>query len=110
VVGYNWQWYRVPRYLFTVVDGRLAARPVDQRAPGHPAGVRRFPGSVRLFGMTTAVCRLSGSFAARAMARAYLELIRNTPLLVQLFFIYFRFFAHGGDEPVCIGGPGTQPV
>jgi polar amino acid transport system permease protein len=44
-----------------------------------------------LFGLTTAVCRLSGSFTARAMARAYLELIRNTPLLVQLFFIYFVF-------------------
>jgi polar amino acid transport system permease protein len=26
---------------------------------------------------------------ARMIARAYLELIRNTPLLVQLFFIYF---------------------
>ena len=26
---------------------------------------------------------------ARTLARVYLELIRNTPLLVQLFFIYF---------------------
>jgi polar amino acid transport system permease protein len=26
---------------------------------------------------------------ARALARGYIELIRNTPLLVQLFFIYF---------------------
>jgi polar amino acid transport system permease protein len=44
-----------------------------------------------LMGLITAVCRLSGSFAARAIARAYLELIRNTPLLVQLFLIYFVF-------------------
>jgi polar amino acid transport system permease protein len=33
--------------------------------------------------------RLSHSFTARALARGYLELIRNTPLLIQLFFIYF---------------------
>ncbi|HSO21247.1 MAG TPA: amino acid ABC transporter permease, partial [Desulfosarcina sp.] len=32
-----------------------------------------------------------GSFAARAVARIYLESVRNTPLLVQLFFIYFVF-------------------
>jgi polar amino acid transport system permease protein len=40
-------------------------------------------------GLLTALMRLSNSFAARSVARAYLELIRNTPLLVQLFFIYF---------------------
>jgi polar amino acid transport system permease protein len=33
--------------------------------------------------------RLSSSFSARALARAYLELIRNTPLLIQLFLLYF---------------------
>ena len=33
--------------------------------------------------------RLSRSFLARILARGYLEIIRNTPLLVQLFFIYF---------------------
>ena len=42
------------------------------------------------------------SFLARIVARGYLELIRNTPLLVQIFFLYFvlapifgfsRFFA-----------------
>jgi polar amino acid transport system permease protein len=33
--------------------------------------------------------RLSDSLVARFVARAYLEIVRNTPLLVQLFFIYF---------------------
>jgi len=41
------------------------------------------------FGLITSLCRLSDSYLARMIARAYLELIRNTPLLVQLFFIYF---------------------
>ena len=37
----------------------------------------------------TALLRMSDSFVGRTVARGYLELIRNTPLLVQLFFIYF---------------------
>ena len=41
------------------------------------------------FGLVTALMRLSDSVLARLLARLYLELIRNTPLLVQLFFIYF---------------------
>jgi len=40
-------------------------------------------------GLTTALFRLSASFTARALARSYLELIRNTPLLIQIFFVYF---------------------
>jgi polar amino acid transport system permease protein len=53
-------------------------------------------------GLVTALLRLSNSFLARIVARGYLELIRNTPLLVQIFFLYFvlapifgfsRFFA-----------------
>jgi polar amino acid transport system permease protein len=32
---------------------------------------------------------MSKSFLATTLARGYLEIIRNTPLLVQLFFIYF---------------------
>jgi len=41
------------------------------------------------FGLVTAIFRLSDSLAARAVAWSYLEIIRNTPLLIQLFFIYF---------------------
>jgi polar amino acid transport system permease protein len=40
-------------------------------------------------GLLTAILRLSDSVVARLFSRGYLELIRNTPLLVQLFFIYF---------------------
>ena len=42
-----------------------------------------------VLGLVTALLRLSNSFLARILARGYLELIRNTPLLVQIFFIYF---------------------
>ena len=40
-------------------------------------------------GLSTALLRLSSSWAGRALARCYLEAIRNTPLLIQIFFTYF---------------------
>ncbi len=42
-----------------------------------------------LIGLTTTLLRLSNSFAGRFLATVYLESIRNTPLLVQLFIFYF---------------------
>jgi polar amino acid transport system permease protein len=88
-LGYNWQWYRVPRYLFTFENGTFTAGPLIQglivtfQISGLSLILSFF------FGLTTALFRLSDSFMARLLARTYLELIRNTPLLVQLFFIYF---------------------
>ncbi|MGO9146973.1 MAG: amino acid ABC transporter permease [Desulfomonilia bacterium] len=88
-LGYNWQWYRVPRYLFTKTDAGLIAGPllkglmVTFRITGVSL-VMAFA-----IGLVTVLMRLSSSFSARALARAYLELIRNTPLLIQLFLLYF---------------------
>jgi polar amino acid transport system permease protein len=90
-LGYNWQWYRVPKYLYTFTDGHFLAGPLLK---GLAVTIKVSAVSLllsSLFGLITAICRLSGSFAARALARTYLEVIRNTPLLVQLFFIYFVF-------------------
>ena len=88
-LGYNWQWYRVPQYLLTYEDGSWLAGPLIQglMVTFEITGV----GLVLAFsfGLFTSLCRLSDSYLARMIARAYLELIRNTPLLVQLFFIYF---------------------
>lgn len=42
-----------------------------------------------LVGLVTALMRLSNSAGARFVARLYLESTRNTPLLVQLYFVYF---------------------
>jgi polar amino acid transport system permease protein len=40
-------------------------------------------------GLATALMRMSSSLVARGAARGYMELIRNSPLLIQIFFIYF---------------------
>lgn len=88
-LGYNWQWYRVPQYVITTIDNQVIAGPLIQ---GLQITIRITAISLLLafvFGLTSALMRLSHSFLARSIARTYLEIIRNTPLLVQLFFIYF---------------------
>lgn len=42
-----------------------------------------------LIGMLLAVCRISKNRPVRFLATAYVEFIRGTPLLVQLFIIYY---------------------
>jgi polar amino acid transport system permease protein len=88
-LGYPWQWYRVPRFLFTTDAGGWTAGPLLQ---GLLVTLRISVLSLLCMlalGLTTALLRLSASFTARALARVYLEIIRNTPLLIQIFFVYF---------------------
>ena len=88
-LGYHWQWYRIPRYLLFYDNNAWHLGPLLQGLV-----VTLQISSVSLFvalaiGLLTALFRLSDSVMARAAARFYLEIIRNTPLLIQLFFIYF---------------------
>lgn len=50
--------------------------------------VLSFAGSL-LIGVLVALLRLSPVFAIRSIGRVYVEVIRNTPALVQLYFAYF---------------------
>jgi general L-amino acid transport system permease protein len=45
-----------------------------------------------ILGIITAVARLSTNWLVSKIASVYIEIIRNVPLLVQLFFWYFGFF------------------
>ena len=45
-----------------------------------------------ILGVIVGVARLSPNWLVRRIASGYVELIRNTPLLVQLFIIYFAVF------------------
>jgi polar amino acid transport system permease protein len=88
-LDYNWQWYRVGRYLIDSTNGALTAGPL---LIGLTITLKITALSLVLssmIGLGAALCRMSSLFSARLVARCYLELIRNTPLLVQLFFIYF---------------------
>jgi polar amino acid transport system permease protein len=88
-LGYHWQWYRLPRYLVSSSGSGWAFGPLIEGL-----GVTFQIAAVSLvsafaIGLLAALMRLSNCLTARWAARVYLELIRNTPLLVQLFFIYF---------------------
>ncbi|KIX11142.1 amino acid ABC transporter permease [Dethiosulfatarculus sandiegensis] len=88
-LGYNWQWYRVPQYLYSLDAGGFVAGPLLE---GLWVTLKITFFSFFLaffFGLTTALFRLSDSWAARGLARFYLETIRNSPLLIQIFFMYF---------------------
>ncbi|NIS82261.1 MAG: ABC transporter permease subunit [Anaerolineales bacterium] len=42
-----------------------------------------------LLGLVAGIARLSDNWLVNRIASVYIEIIRNTPLLVQLFFLYF---------------------
>ena len=91
--GYFWQWYRVERVFFTGIA------PDGTRSLWSGPLVRGFFMTLRIgavsmcaalvIALAATSMRLGGGPVARALAIAYVELIRNTPLLVQILFIYF---------------------
>jgi len=88
-LGYNWHWQSIPGYLFTWSDGHLQIGPITQ---GLIITLKITFFSLLLsafIGFTVALLRLSSSLIGRWLAMFYLETIRNTPLLVQIFFLYF---------------------
>jgi polar amino acid transport system permease protein len=88
-LGYNWQWYQIPQYIFTHDKNGYVAGPLwDGLMVTFRISVISLALSF-MIGLGTALFRLSHSFVAQTIARIYLETIRNTPLLIQLFFIYF---------------------
>lgn len=84
-VRYDWQWYRVKRYLFTAAEGRFTFGPLLRGL-----GVTLWISLISLLfsfliGTLTLLARLSEGIVAPVIARLYVSLIRNTPLLIQLF-------------------------
>jgi polar amino acid transport system permease protein len=88
-VRYNWQWYRVSRYLFDPERGFPFPGTLI-RGLGLTIRISFFSLLLALFlGVTTAFMKLSEGKVAPFLATLYVEAVRNTPLLIQLFFIYF---------------------
>ena len=87
--GYHWEWYRIPRYLFRTIDGEIYLGPLMQ---GLVVTLKITFWSFLLMvalGLTTAILSMSESVIGRLVALVYVESIRNTPLLIQLFIFYF---------------------
>ena len=88
-MGYDWQWAKVPRLLYRFVDGELVWGPLMKGlfVTLDIAWIAMLLTIV--IGLATAMLRLSQSIVGRAIARVYIEVIRNTPLLVQILIFYF---------------------
>ena len=88
-LGYNWQWFQIPHFIFSFKNDQFIAGPLLR---GFITTVQ-ITGISLLFaviaGLVTALLRVSKSFSGKILAFFYIEIIRNTPLLIQLFFIYF---------------------
>ena len=90
-MGYNWQWQRIPDYLFFYEDGQWwPAELIDGLLVTLKISLLSLLATL-LIGLSTALLRLSQSIVGRLLSRAYVELIRNTPLLVQIYLLYFVF-------------------
>lgn len=88
-LGYNWQWYRIPQYLWRIDEFGFTWGLLMQGL-GITLQITAIAMGLMLFiGLATALMRMSSSWAAKGVARGYMELIRNSPLLIQIFFIYF---------------------
>ncbi|MGL6259955.1 amino acid ABC transporter permease [Vibrio sp. WXL103] len=90
-MGYRWQWQRVPDFIAFYEDGQWWSAELLQ---GLMVTLKLSALSLLftvIFGLTTALLKLSSSVVGRAIATSYVELIRNTPLLVQIYLLYFVF-------------------
>ena len=88
-MSYNWQWYRIPRVIYRIIDGEVIWGPLA-RGLLVTLEVTLWSALIAFaVGLCTALLRLSRSWAGHLLATVYLELIRNTPLLVQMYLFYF---------------------
>ena len=88
-MGYNWQWYRIPDYLYRLTDdgfqwGEISLGLVTTLALSLQAFLIALTA-----GLIVALLRLSDLVVGSALAVAFLEFIRNMPLLVLLYLFYY---------------------
>jgi polar amino acid transport system permease protein len=88
-VGYYWQWYLIPRYIYTIENGHFVAGPLLQGL-GMTLQISAISLVLSLLlGLGVALLRLSSSIVGRFLARLYLEITRGMPSLVQIYLWYF---------------------
>ena len=95
---YQWQWLRVPDYVFFFEDGHwYSGELIDGLLVTLKLTVMSGIATL-ILALWTALLRLSDSKVGRLFAFIYIEVIRNTPLLVQIYLLYFVFGPYLGLE------------
>ncbi len=88
-MGYNWQWYRIPQYIYSFTDdGFQLGEIMIGLVATLKLSVTAFALATAL-GLLIALLRLSHLIVGTAVALGFLELIRNIPLLVLLYLFYY---------------------
>ena len=88
-MGYNWQWQRVPEYLLVIRSDGLVWGPLAEGfAVTLLLAVLAFLLAL-LLGLALALGQLGSYPVARLLSRTVIELVRNTPVLVQLYVFHF---------------------
>ncbi len=90
-LGYAWQWYRIPVFLFRGSPWHMVPGPLIQGVLVTIGISIRAAVIALVLGTATAWVRLSVSPVRQGLARVHIEVIRGTPLLVQLYIFYFIF-------------------
>ncbi len=88
-MGYLWQWYNIPEYLWKEYQGELYPGQLTKGLMVTLEMTFWCTIFTLLVGLITALLRMSSSWSGKLLATVYLEVVRNTPLLVQLYLFYF---------------------
>lgn len=88
-LGYNWQLQAIPQFFFQNTQEGWKIGPLLQGLK-----LTLFISIISLFlsifiGFFSALLSLSKSFSGVILSKCYVELIRNTPILIQLFLFYY---------------------
>lgn len=87
--NYDWQWFRIERYIYLVHDGVFYPGPLLR---GLLVTLQVSAWAILIsavLGLLIALMRSSSLVTARMLARGYIEVVRNIPILVLLFLFYF---------------------
>ena len=88
-MGYNWQWYQIPKYIYSYTDegfqfGELMLGLWTTITLSFTAFFLAL-----IIGFWVALLRLSGLFIGTKIAICFLEFVRNVPLLVLVYLFYY---------------------
>lgn len=88
-MGYNWQWYQIPQYFYTLTDdGFQVGEIIIGLGKTLQLSFTAFA-LATILGLIVALLRLSGLVIGKALAIGFLEFIRNMPLLVLIYLFYY---------------------
>ena len=90
-MDYHWRWQRIPRYFFRQTDGEWVTGPLMDGLWTTLQLSAVAAVLATILGLIAAATALSSMPSLRLLSRCYVNLMRGTPLLVQLYLLYFMF-------------------